>query len=66
MQPEFDPCPVCLQNRVVELGLFSGSPATVDAVRIGRIQPPDGFKDVLRRIDKNSPGSKIGETSRYI
>ena len=33
--------------------------ATVDAHRLGRMKPDDGFRDLLRTIKKGSPGSTI-------
>lgn len=35
------------------------APGLSDPVRLGRMKPSDGFRDVLSKIKDNSPGSKI-------
>lgn len=35
------------------------TPGFSDPVRLGRMKPSDGFRDVLSKIKKGSPGSKI-------
>jgi hypothetical protein len=35
------------------------APGVSDPVRLGLKKPSDGFRDVLGRIRKNNPGSKI-------
>jgi hypothetical protein len=35
------------------------APGLSDPVRLGRLKPSDGFRDVLSKIKTNSPGSKI-------
>jgi hypothetical protein len=38
---------------------INGFPGMVDPTRIGRVSPDDNFKDVLKEVKKNNPGSKI-------
>lgn len=35
------------------------APGLSDPVRLGRVKPSDGFRDVLSSIKKNNPGSNI-------
>lgn len=35
------------------------APGLSDPVRLGRMKPSDGFRDVLSSIKKNNPGSDI-------
>lgn len=39
------------------------APPLIDPVRLGIRKPDQGFKEVLQRIDKLTPGSKLKETS---
>ena len=38
-------------------------PGTSDPVRLGRLKPAEGFREVLRNIEKGSPGSKLNKFS---
>ncbi len=42
---------------------IDGSPGMSDPVRLGLKKPSDGFREVLRKIQKGSPGSKINTFS---
>jgi hypothetical protein len=35
-----------------------------DPVRLGRLHVPDGFRQVLKRIHKSSPGSRLKDNIR--
>lgn len=59
-------CPSCnskgTSTRKVSSAMLAYSVTTPGGY--GKIS--DGFKEVLQRIDKNVPGSKIKETSSYL
>jgi hypothetical protein len=40
-----------------------GMPGTSDPVRLGRVKPADGFRELLRGIQKGNPRSKINTFS---
>ena len=42
---------------------IDGSPGMSDPVRLGLMKPSDGFREVLRNIQKGSPGSKFNTFS---
>lgn len=42
--------------------LVNGAPGLSDPVRLGLIKPSDGFRDVLKSIKKNNPGSSFNIT----
>ena len=63
--PISEPCPSCNEFRVERL-FPSIAPTLGDPVRLGIRRPDEGFKDVLRRIDRSVPGSIIRNSSRYI
>lgn len=42
---------------------IDGSPGMSDPVRLGLIKPSEGFREVLRNVQKGSPGSKINTFS---
>ena len=66
LQPEYLACPECGEKKV-KLGHYAGRAASIgDAVRLGIRRPDEGFKDVLREVHKNTPGSDVNRTSRYI
>ena len=62
--PTRSPCPECGAQRVEKI--ITGAPGLADPVRLGRIRPDDGFKEVLKKIHENNPGSSINNNSRYI
>ena len=41
--------------------LVNGFPGTVDPTRIGRVKPDNGFKDVLKEINKHHRGSTLND-----
>jgi len=55
-EPEAVPCPECNEFSVHKL---IDTPPLADPVRLGRIKPPEGFKDVLRNIRDRNPGSVL-------
>ena len=62
-----DGCPNCslvgTLERVLSAPLI-GYSTTIKGSYGNKI--PDGFKDVLRKIDQKSPGSRIKETSSFL
>jgi hypothetical protein len=42
---------------------IDGSPGMSDPVRLGLVKPSEGFREVLRNIQKGSPRSKINTFS---
>lgn len=42
---------------------IDGSPGMSDPVRLGLMKPSEGFREVLRNVQKGSPGSKINTFS---
>lgn len=63
-QPATEPCPSCGVTGKVELRIV-GAPGLGDALRLGvkGYGVDSEFKEVLQRIHKNSPGSKLDQTS---
>lgn len=39
--------------------MFAGGPTIGDPIRLGLQKVPGGFKEVLQRIHRNTPGSKM-------
>ena len=54
--PTEEPCPQCGENKVTQK---IGVTPLADPVRLGRIKAPEGFRDVLRNVKKNTYGSKF-------
>ena len=52
------PCPNCEKAGTIERYLPT-PPGFGDPMRLGRIRPPDAFKDVLRNMKKKIPGNTI-------
>lgn len=46
--------------------IITQAPSLGDAIRLGIKKPDDAFKDRLREIHKNVPGSTLKDNSRYI
>ena len=57
-------CPEC--NAKCEQVWNQSAPGLGDPVRLGLVKPSDGFRDVLRNIDKRTPGSQLKYNSSYI
>lgn len=57
-------CPECHSNDTFRF--IGGAPAFGDSVRLGITRPDQGFKEVLQKIHKNTPGSQLDKNSRYI
>mgnify|MGYP003346952162 CR=1 FL=1 len=55
--PLTEPCPSCGESGAINK--VFGVPPIADPVRLGRIKPPDGFRDVLRHIKKSYHGSQF-------
>jgi len=55
-KPTEYPCPSCGEFNVVPS--MTATPLA-DPVRLGRIKAPEGFRDVLRNVKKNTYGSKF-------
>lgn len=54
--PTEEPCPSCGEKQVTQK---IGPTPIADPVRLGRIKAPEGFRDVLRNVKKNTYGSKF-------
>lgn len=52
--PTENPCPICNENAVTQK---IGATPIADPVRLGRIKAPEGFRDVLRNVKKNTYGA---------
>lgn len=63
-EPEGEPCPSCSEKAVKKVMMTA--PAIGDAVRLHVRRPDEGFKDVLRKIHDQTPGSKIKQNSSFI
>jgi putative FmdB family regulatory protein len=57
-------CPEC--GGMDTTKFIGGAPGITDSFSLGRIKPPDGFRDVLRRIADTTPGSTLRDNCRYI
>lgn len=54
-------CPEC---KNISANRMPSAPLLGDADRLfAQKKVPDGFKEILRRIDKETPGSRLKETS---
>lgn len=42
-----------------ELEILPGAPGIGDPWRLGRMKPPDSFRDVLRNVKKRSGGKNV-------
>lgn len=63
--PTTEPCPKCSEADSIELQI--GAPILSDSIRMGLMKPPEGFREVLRQIDKNAgPQSQLKKTSSYL
>jgi putative FmdB family regulatory protein len=60
--PEGEPCPNCGELRVK---LTISTPGLADPVRMGRVKPPEGFREVLHKIHEKMPGSRLNETAQH-
>lgn len=56
LQPTYEPCPKCDAHKV---RINFGAPPIADPVRLGRIKPSEGFRDVLRNIKHRNYKSTI-------
>jgi putative FmdB family regulatory protein len=54
--PTEKPCPSCGEMSVTQK---VGVTPLADPVRLGRIKAPEGFRDVLRNVKKNTYGCKF-------
>lgn len=64
-----EPCPQCQKMGVVpDAGTvnYGSGPALIDPVRLGRIKPDAGFREVLQKIHANSPGSNLNQSSSFL
>lgn len=57
-------CPYCGSHESEKF--IGGAPAIGDSIRMGITKPSDGFRDRLREIHKNTPGSTLASNNRYI
>lgn len=55
-EPTKQECPSCTSMTVVSC---FGTPPIADPVRMGRIKPSEGFRDLLKQIKKRNPGSTL-------
>lgn len=62
--PEEQPCPECNELHVKKV-MFT-PPALGDAIRLRVRRPDEGFKDVLRKIHDQTPGSRLKDNSSFI
>jgi putative FmdB family regulatory protein len=63
---EMDDKKVCPECSCEDTERFiGGAPSIGDPIRLGLRKVPDGFKDVLKKIDK-TPGSRLKSTSSFI
>lgn len=60
--PVDEPCPHCQETGGVE-SFIGGAPLFGDPVRLGRIKPDNGFKEVLQKVHERTPGSQLNQTS---
>lgn len=56
-------CPKCATPTERHIG---GAPGFGDPMRMGRMKPSDGFRDLLRAIDSRTPGSVLKDNSSFI
>lgn len=63
--PEETPCPECGAENSVEQQIL-GTPVLSDTMRMGLKKPPEGFREVLKEIDRKTPGSRLKKTSTYL
>jgi putative FmdB family regulatory protein len=61
--PEREPCPTCTRASVKKVILTA--PGLADSIRMGRIKPDSGFKEVLHKIHENTPGSTLKHNSSH-
>lgn len=62
---ETDICPDC--GKTGTLNRSVGSPLIAYSVNVnGSGKPPEGFREVLRRIHSRSPGSQMQHTSSFL
>lgn len=54
--PTKQPCPSC---GAMEVKQALNIAPIADPVRLGRIKAPEGFRDVLRNVKKNTYGNKM-------
>jgi hypothetical protein len=46
--------------------IITGTPATIDPVRLGITKSDAGFKEVLQRIHEKTAGSQLNKTTRQL
>jgi putative FmdB family regulatory protein len=56
-------CPKCATPTERHIG---GAPGFGDPMRMGRMQPSDAFKDLLRNVHAKTPGSVLKDNSSFI
>jgi putative FmdB family regulatory protein len=60
-------CPECDQTGTFERQVSAANVGYLTTVAGGYgNKVPDGFRDVLRKIDERSPGSRMKETSSFL
>lgn len=64
LSPQEEPCPNC--NEIAVKKVMFTAPALGDPVRLGRIRPDGGFKEVLQKIHEKTPGSNLNSSSSFI
>jgi len=60
--PTHEPCPSCGETGNIGRVLM-GAPSFGDPVRLGKIKPDNGFKEVLQKIHSRTPGSQLDQSS---
>lgn len=63
--PEGQPCPECKEENCVTQQIL-GAPGFSDSMRMGIKKPPAGFREVLKEMDRKTPGSRLKQTSSYL
>lgn len=61
LNPLDENCPHCESRGHIRLQM--AAPAMADPVRLGRIRPDNGFKEVLQKISERTPGSQLEKNS---
>lgn len=62
---EADVCPECQQTGKITRGV--SAPIVGYSTHVnGAGKPPEGFREVLRKIHKRAPGSRLDKTSSFL
>lgn len=57
-------CPKCAAMNSEKF--IGGAPGLTDSFSLGRIKPPEEFRNKLQEIHKKTFGSKLNETCRWV